>query len=157
MNGHKEISATRVLAPDIKSRVASSGIHLSSSPGRLTADESFDHQSADQDNHTVCERIREAIVADKSLSLYAQNIRILPSPGGVTLCGLVKSHDERKRIEFDVSTVVQAVRVFNKLVVRPSQSPIQPKSPQLKEPDDGPNSEEEAYSRIRRLWGIRAR
>jgi osmotically-inducible protein OsmY len=154
MRGHYAITASGVLAAHIESRAGFSGIHLSSSSGRLPPDDSIDRQLIDEDNPTMCERIRETIVADKSLSLYAQNIEIFASPGGVTLYGPVKSHEEKKRIEIDVAAVVKAGKVFNKLVVRPSQNLSKTKSSQLREPHEEP---EEEYSRIRRLWGIRER
>ena len=115
MNGRKAIAASRVLAAHIKSSTESSGIHLASSSGRLC-------QPVDEDNSPMCERIREAIVADKSLSLYAQNIEICSGPSGVTLHGSVKSHEERKRKGIDVAAVVKTGKIFNRLVVRPSQN-----------------------------------
>jgi hypothetical protein len=106
----------------------------------------------DEENPTVCEKIREAIVADKSLSLYAQNIEIFAGPNGVTLYGPVKSQEERKRIENDVAAVVKVRKIFNKLVVRAGHSPT--RSPQLQERNEEPGTEDEC-GRIRRLWGIR--
>jgi hypothetical protein len=105
---------------------------------------------------SICERIREAIVADKCLSLYAQNIEIFAGPKGVTLYGTVKSQEERKRIEIDVAAVVKGGNVFNKLVVRPNQHLSQTKSSRRHESNKEPSTEEE-YGRIRRLWGIRER
>jgi osmotically-inducible protein OsmY len=110
----------------------------------------------DEENPTVCEKIREAIVADKSLSLYAQNIQILAGPGGVTLYGPVKSHEERKRIEIDVAAVVKFRKIFNKLVVRAGHSLGRARSSQLQERHEEPKTEDEC-GRIRRLWGIRQR
>lgn len=108
------------------------------------------------ENPTVCEKIREAIAADKGLSLYAQNIEILASPRGVTLYGPVKSQEERKRIEIDVAAVVKVGKIFNKLVVRASHGLSRTVSSQPKERNEGPNTEDEC-GRIRRLWGIRRR
>lgn len=109
-----------------------------------------------EENSTVCEQIREAIVADKSLSLYAQNIEILTGPAGVTLRGLVKSQEESKRIEVDVAAVVKVRKIFNKLVVRAGRSLSRTRSSQLQVHSSEPNTEDEC-GRIRRLWGIRQR
>ena len=106
----------------------------------------------DQENPSVCEKIREAIVADKRLSLYAQNIQILAGPNGVTLYGPVKSQEERKRIETDVAAVVKVRKIFNKLVVRASQGLT--RAPQPQERNEESNTEDEC-GRIRRQWGIR--
>ena len=110
----------------------------------------------DEESPTVCEKIREAIVADKSLSLYAQNIQILAGPGGVTLYGPVKSQEERKRIEIDVAAAVKVRKIFNKLVVRAGQSLSRTRSSQRKERKEESTTEDEC-GRIRRLWGIRQR
>ena len=102
------------------------------------------------------ERIRQAIVADKSLSLYAHNIVISVGPSGVTLYGPVKSQEERKRIESGVAAVVKGCKVFSKLAVRQSQNLSQTKSSRRHEPNEQPSTEIEC-GRIRRLWGIRER
>ncbi len=49
--------------------------------------------------------IRRSIMADKSLSTYAHNIKIISQNGSVTLKGPVKSDDEKK------SVVAKAVAV----------------------------------------------
>lgn len=102
---------------------------------------------------TILARIRRAIVADKSLSLYAQNVEISVGPRGVTLCGPVKSQEERKRIERGAAAVVKFGKVFSKLVVRSSQNLGQTKSPRRPQLNDELRSEEKC-GRIRRLWGI---
>ena len=43
-------------------------------------------------------KIRRSIVADKSLSTYAHNIKIISQNGAVTLKGPVKSDDEKKTV-----------------------------------------------------------
>ncbi len=131
MSGHDAITASRVSPATINSSAESSGIRLASSLGRLAPDESIDRQPIDEDNHTTCERIREAIVADKSLSLYAQNIEISTGPRGVTLDGTVKSQEEKDKVEAGVATVVKVGKVFNKLKVKSSQEASQAKSSQL--------------------------
>ncbi len=156
MSGHDAITASGVSAAPIKSSAGSSGIRLTSSLVRLAPGESIDRQPIDEDNHTTCERIREAIVADKSLSLYAQNIEISAGPRGVTLDGTVKSQEEKDRVETGVAMVVKVGKVFNKLIVKSSQKASQAKSSQFQESNEEPNTEQE-YSRIRRLWGIRER
>ena len=43
-------------------------------------------------------KIRRSIMADKSLSTYAHNIKIISQNGAVTLKGPVKSDDEKKTV-----------------------------------------------------------
>src|SRR5256885_1279493 len=43
--------------------------------------------------------IRRAIIADKNLSTYAHNVKVISENGSVTLKGPVRSEDERKAVE----------------------------------------------------------
>jgi osmotically-inducible protein OsmY len=63
-------------------------------PGAVTADQQK-MNAADQE---LTRNIRKAIVADKSLSTYAHNIKIVTQDGMVTLKGPVKSEDEKKTV-----------------------------------------------------------
>ena len=59
--------------------------------------------TADQQKNNVTDRelsqkIRKAVVADKSLSSYAHNVKIISQNGSVTLKGPVRSDDEKKTI-----------------------------------------------------------
>ncbi len=46
----------------------------------------------------MTQQIRRSIMADKSLSTYAHNIKIISQNGAVTLKGPVKSDDEKKAV-----------------------------------------------------------
>ena len=66
-------------------------------------DRSADEATADQQKANAADReltrqIRRSIMADKSLSTYAHNIKIISQNGAVTLKGPVKSDDEKKAI-----------------------------------------------------------
>jgi hyperosmotically inducible protein len=66
-------------------------------------DRNADEATADQQKGNATDReltrqIRRSIVADKSLSTYALNIKIISQNGAVTLKGPVKSDDEKKAI-----------------------------------------------------------
>lgn len=62
------------------------------SAGEATADQQK-MNAADQE---LTKKIRSSIMADKSLSSYAHNIKIITQNGAVTLKGPVKSDDEKK-------------------------------------------------------------
>ena len=47
----------------------------------------------------LTQKIRKAVVADKSLSVAAHNVHIGAQDGAVTLTGSVKSEDEKKSVE----------------------------------------------------------
>lgn len=69
--------------------------------GEVTADQ----QKANKTDRELTARIRRSIMADKSLSTYAHNIKIISQNGAVTLKGPVRSDDEKK------SVVAKAVAV----------------------------------------------
>ena len=45
------------------------------------------------------QKIRKAVMDDKSLSTYAHNVKIIAQNGKVTLKGPVRSEDEKKMVE----------------------------------------------------------
>ena len=63
-------------------------------PGQATADQQKENQS-DRD---LTKQIRQSIMADKSLSTYAHNVKIISQNGTVTLKGPVKSDDEKTAV-----------------------------------------------------------
>jgi hyperosmotically inducible periplasmic protein len=64
-------------------------------PGAVTADQQK-MNSADSD---LSKKIRQAVIADKSLSTYAHNVKIVSQDGTVTLKGPVHSEAEKSTIE----------------------------------------------------------
>jgi hyperosmotically inducible protein len=74
-------------------------------------------QPNDRADCLTAARVRRAIMADDSLSIYAQNVKIIVAKGRVTLEGPVCSDDERQSILFDVATVVAQSTIDNKLTI----------------------------------------
>lgn len=80
-------------------------------------------QSADQQSNSKTDRqttakVRKAIMADKSLSMYAHNVKIITANGDVTLKGPVKSEDEKAKVAELAAGVVSADKVTNQLTVK---------------------------------------
>ena len=69
--------------------------------GEATADQ----QKTNATDQEMTKKIRRSIMADKSLSTYAHNIKIISQNGAVTLKGPVKSNEEKE------SVVAKAVAV----------------------------------------------
>lgn len=65
-----------------------------------------DQQSNRKSDVSITRQIRQSIVADKSLSTYAHNVKIITQHGVVTLKGPVKSEDEKQAIANKAETVV---------------------------------------------------
>ena len=57
-------------------------------------------------------------MADKDLSTYGHNVKIITMNGTVTLKGPVKSEEEKQRIASDVSGVVSTDKITNALTVK---------------------------------------
>jgi hyperosmotically inducible protein len=65
----------------------------------------------------ITAKIREAVVADKALSVNAQNVKIITNTGMVTLRGPVKSEEEKKAIEAKATQVAGVTKVDNQLEI----------------------------------------
>lgn len=78
------------------------------SPTELTADE----QGQTKEDVEITRKIRQAVVKDKSLSIHAQNVKIITINRVVTLKGPVKSKQEKLAIE------KKAVQIAGKKNVR---------------------------------------
>jgi hypothetical protein len=75
-------------------------------------------QGNNQTDLKITQQIRQAVMADDSLSFTAKNVKIITQNGKVTLRGPVKSEDERSRIEAAARKVAGAVQVDNQIEVK---------------------------------------
>jgi len=80
----------------------------------LTAD---NQSNAKADRETTA-NVRKAILADKGLSTYAHNVKVITVNGAVTLKGPVKSEEEKQKIASDAASVVSADKITNNLTVK---------------------------------------
>jgi hyperosmotically inducible protein len=83
-------------------------------PGAVTADQQKTNAS-DQD---VTKNIRSSIMADKSLSTYAHNVKIITQNGAVTLKGPVKSDSEKQLVVAKAVAVAGADKVTDQLSIK---------------------------------------
>ena len=65
----------------------------------------------------MIQKIRKAVVSDKSLSTAAHNVNITSQDGVVTLKGTVKSEDEKKAIEDKAAEIAGQGKVTSELTV----------------------------------------
>jgi osmotically-inducible protein OsmY len=96
-------------------------------------DRAASQRTADQAKETTSDRdimqkIRKAIVEDKSLSTYAHNIKVISEHGKVTLKGPVHSEEERKAIEEKAVEVAGSGNVTNRISVKGDKASIKKKS-----------------------------
>jgi osmotically-inducible protein OsmY len=78
-----------------------------------------DDQPNASNDRQITAKARKAIMADKELSTYAHNIKIITMNGQVTLKGPVKSEEEKQRIVTDLADVVPSGNITNQLTVKP--------------------------------------
>jgi hyperosmotically inducible periplasmic protein len=89
-------------------------------PGAATADQ----QKMNETDRDITAKIRKAVVADKTLSTYAHNVKIISQDGVVTLKGPVRSDEEVKTIVAMATEVAgSADKVINQMDVAPETKP----------------------------------
>ncbi len=77
-----------------------------------------DQQSSAASDRMLTKKIRQALMADKSLSTYGHNVKIITKDGSVTLKGPVHSEDEKQTIASKAQSIVGSPdRVTNQLTV----------------------------------------
>jgi hyperosmotically inducible protein len=84
-------------------------------PNEPTADQQQNNRS-DRD---ITQQVRKAIVADKSFSSYAHNIKVVTQNGQVTLKGPVRSEEEKHAVEAKAAEVAGEGKVNSELTVKP--------------------------------------
>ena len=82
----------------------------------LTADK----QKMNKSDTALTQSIRKAVMADKTLSTYAHNVKIITQNGMVTLKGPVRSEEEKKTI---ISKAAEAAGGANKVTDEMSVAP----------------------------------
>jgi len=90
-----------------------------------TRDRAAKAQTADQQGNSKADvertrQIRRAIVADKALSTYAHNVKVITRDGHVTLKGPVQTADEKAAVEAKATEVAGAGNVTNQISVKAS-------------------------------------
>lgn len=76
-------------------------------------------QSANAADVELTRRIREAVVADKSLSTNAHNVKIITINGVVTLRGPVGSETEREKVVATARQLAGKTKVDSQLEIAP--------------------------------------
>jgi len=75
-------------------------------------------QSESKADRTLTQRIRQAVMADKSLSTNAKNVKIITVNGIVTLRGPVNSPQEKDKIEAKAQRIAGVDKVDNQLEIK---------------------------------------
>jgi osmotically-inducible protein OsmY len=81
--------------------------------GAVTADQQKENAS----DRALAKKIRQSLMNDKSLSMYAHNVKIVAQDGQVTLKGPVRSEHEKKSIETKATKIAGAGHVTSEITV----------------------------------------
>ncbi len=81
-----------------------------------------DQQKENRPDRVTTQQIRKSLIADKSLSRYAHNVKIVTVNGAVTLKGPVRSDEEKKAVVAKAVEVAGADKVTDNLSVAPAKS-----------------------------------
>ena len=85
--------------------------------GAVTADQ----QKNDAADRDLTQKIRQALIQDKTLSTYAHNIKVIAQGGQVTLKGPVRSKDEKLNVEAKAVAVAGDGHVTNQMSIAPAK------------------------------------
>jgi osmotically-inducible protein OsmY len=80
-----------------------------------------DAQTNKSSDIDLTKRIRKSVMADKGLSTYAHNVKIVSVDGRVTLNGVVRSEQEKSALEMKAAAVAGKDNVINDLKVAPNK------------------------------------
>jgi len=79
-------------------------------------------QTNSKTDTALTKNIRKAIVADKSLSTYAHNVKVVTINGDVTLRGPVRTEEEKTAVQRLAEAEAGASHVINHLEVAPAKT-----------------------------------
>ncbi len=80
-----------------------------------------DRQKNNKSDVHITADIRKAVYADKSLSTYAHNVKIITRHGMVTLKGPVRSDEEKAAVEKYATQTAGDGKVTNNLTIAPKK------------------------------------
>jgi hyperosmotically inducible protein len=81
-----------------------------------------DKQKNDATDLNLTRQIRRSLMADKTLSTYAHNVKIVAVNGTVTLNGPVRSADEKASVQAKAVAIAGNTNVVDQLTVTPPRS-----------------------------------
>jgi osmotically-inducible protein OsmY len=78
-----------------------------------------DAQKNDKSDLQITRQIRKGVIADKSLSTYAHNVKIVSLNGTVTLNGVVRTEEDKDSVARIAAQVVGEDHIVNKIKIAP--------------------------------------
>jgi osmotically-inducible protein OsmY len=89
---------------------------------RAKSEKTADQQGMNSSDRELTQKIRKSIIAEKSLSTYAHNVKIVTKNGAVTLKGPVRTDEEKATIESKAKEIAGADKVTSQITVQPKKA-----------------------------------
>ena len=125
---HRRVVATAALVGALLAPAFSAGAQTApdntktNQQDRAKGAATADQQKENASDREITQKIRQAVMDDKSLSTYAHNVKVIAQDGQVTLKGPVRSEDEKKTIEAKAVEVAGDGHVSNQITIAPSKN-----------------------------------
>jgi osmotically-inducible protein OsmY len=95
---------------------------------RAATAKTADSQGNNKADLDLTQKIRRAIVADKALSTYAHNVKVISRDGHVTLKGPVRTAEEKSALENKAIEIAGTGKVTNQISLMHSNKKARPSS-----------------------------
>jgi hyperosmotically inducible protein len=89
---------------------------------RVKSEPTADQAKNNISDREIMQKIRKALIDDKSLSTYAHNVKIIAQNGKVTLKGPVRSEEEKQTVEKTAKDVAGGENVTNELTIKAARA-----------------------------------
>jgi osmotically-inducible protein OsmY len=80
-----------------------------------------DQQKENPTDRDLTQKIRRALMDDKTLSTYAHNVKVIAQDGQVTLKGPVRTAEEKQIVEAKATEVAGEGHVINQMSIAPAK------------------------------------
>jgi osmotically-inducible protein OsmY len=115
------LAATQAFAQNAPSAPAADNTQSNAVPANSAMNASIaDGQTNMASDLKITQQTRKNVIADKNLSTYAHNVKIVSVNGAVTLNGVVKSDHEKSVVVLKAQAIVGKDKVTNDLTVAPN-------------------------------------
>ena len=125
---HRHVVATAALVGALLAPAFSAGAQTApdntktNQQDRAKGAATADQQKENASDREITQKIRQAVMDDKSLSTYAHNVKVIAQDGQVTLKGPVRSENEKKTVEAKAVEVAGAGHVSNQITIASSKN-----------------------------------
>lgn len=114
------VGTTQAIAQNSPAAPAPDNTSTNAVPENSAMHSIADSQSNMTSDLKITQRIRKSVMADKNLSTYAHNVKIVSVNGAVTLNGVVRSAHEKSVVEMKARAIAGKNHVTDGLTIAPN-------------------------------------